>query len=90
MQVLGLAKIQLAEDFLSEGVWENLEIHEICAILVKSTDLVVIWPNKFLSGEFRVFRGKVVIIWPSPQVSRLFGQINSFLENFVFFAESGH
>ena len=37
----------------------NLEIHEIHAILVKSVD---IWPNKFLSGEFRVFRGKMVII----------------------------
>ena len=23
--------------------------------------LAVIWPNKFLSGEFRDFRGKVVI-----------------------------
>ena len=90
MQVLGLAKIRLAEDFSSEGVWENLEIHEIRAILVKSMDLAVIWLNKFLSGEFRVFHGKVVIIWSSTWVSRLFGRINSFLENFVFFVESGH
>ena len=36
----------------------NLEIHEIHAILVKSTDLMAIWTNKFLFGEFRVFRRK--------------------------------
>ena len=36
----------------------NLEIHEIHAILVKSVDFAASWPNKFLSGEFRVFRGK--------------------------------
>ena len=35
----------------------NLELQEIHAILVKSTDFVAIWLNKFLSGEFRVFRG---------------------------------
>ena len=40
----------------------NLEIHEIHAILVKSVDLTAIWTNKFLSGEFCVFRGKMVII----------------------------
>ena len=40
----------------------NLEIHEICAILVKSTDFMAIWLNKFLSGELCVFRGKMVII----------------------------
>ena len=69
----------------------NLEIHEICAILVKSADsqlfgrinsclenfvffaenghylvksvgLTAIRMNKFLTGEFRVFRGKMVII----------------------------
>ena len=35
----------------------NLEIHEIRTILVKSADFVAIWPSKFLSREFRVFRG---------------------------------
>ena len=39
--------------------------------------LVVIWPNKFLSGEFRVFRSKVVIIW-SPVVLAAIG-MNKFL-----------
>ena len=34
--------------------------------------LAVIWPNKFLSGEFRVFHGKVVIIW-SPAVLAAIG-----------------
>ena len=29
------------------------KIREICAICVKSMDLVVTWQNKFLSGEFR-------------------------------------
>ena len=32
-----------------------LEVHEICAILVKSMDSWLFGPNKFLSGEFRVF-----------------------------------
>ena len=68
----------------------NLEIHKIHAILVKSADFMAIWPNKFLSGGFRVFRRKMVIIWLSPRVLQLFKQINSFLENFVFFAENGH
>ena len=68
----------------------NLEIHEICANLVKSVDFAAIWPNKFLSGEFRVFHRKMVIIWLSPWVSQLFKRINSFLKNFVFFAENGH
>ena len=35
------------------------KIREIHAIGVKSMDLVVTWPNKFLSGEFH---GKVVKI----------------------------
>ena len=39
----------------------NLEIHKIHAILVKSADFMAIWLNKFMSGEFRVFRGKMVI-----------------------------
>ena len=50
-------------------------------------DLVVIWLNKFLSGEFR---GKVVKIWLDPWVTRLLGRMKSLLENFVFFAENGH
>ena len=33
-------------------------------------DLVVIWPNKFLSGEFH---GKMVIIWLDPRVMWLIG-----------------
>ena len=66
---------------------KNLKIHEICAICVKSTDLAVIWPNKLLSREFR---GKMVIIWSNPRVTRLLGRINSFLENFMFFVENGH
>ena len=66
---------------------KSLKIHEICAICVKSTDLVVIWPNKFLSGEFC---GKMVIIWSNPRVTQLLGRIKSLLENFMFFAENGH
>ena len=50
-------------------------------------DLAVIWPNKFLSGEFH---GKMVIIGSNPRVTWLLGRINSFLEKFVFFAENGH
>ena len=50
-------------------------------------DLVVIWPNKFLSGEFR---GKMVIIWSDPWVTQLLGRIKSLLEKFVFFTENGH
>ena len=34
-----------------------------------------------------MFFVEMVIIWSSPWVSWLFGRINSFLENFVFFAE---
>ena len=47
----------------------------------------MIWPNKFLSGEFR---GKVVKIWSDPQVTWLLGQMKSLLENFVFLVENGH
>ena len=50
----------------------NLEIHEIHTILVKSADFTASWPNKFVSGEFRVFCGKTDIIWLSPWVSQLF------------------
>ena len=90
MQVLGLAEIQLGEDFSSEGHGNGAlkpeNVRNSCNF-VNSTDLVVIWPNKFLSGEYR---GKVVIIWSNLQVSRLLGRINFFPENFMFFAENGH
>ena len=49
---------------------KNLKIHEIHAIYVKSMDLAVIWPNKFLSGEFC---GKMVIIWSNQRVTQLLG-----------------
>ena len=59
MQVLGLAKIQLAEDFSSVGVleWvpETWKYMKFVQFLVKSADFVAIWPNKFLSGEFHLF-----------------------------------
>ena len=64
--MLELAQIQLAEDFLSVRVLEfgpcNLEIHEIYIILVESVGFVGFQMNKLLSGEFRVFRGKMIII----------------------------
>ena len=66
---------------------KSLKIHKICAICVQFTDLVVIWPNKFLSGEFC---GKMVIIWLNPRGTRLLGRIKSLLENFMFFTENGH
>ena len=61
MQVLGLAKIQLAEDFSSVGAleWvpETWKYTKFTQFLVRSVDIMAIWPNKFLSGEFRVFHG---------------------------------
>ena len=48
--------------FIQGGMGMELKICKICeihAIGVKSMDLVVTWPNKFLSGEFC---GKVVKI----------------------------
>ena len=70
MQVLGLAEIRLAEDFLSQGAWEwvfeTWKYTKFTQFWSKSMGLAVTWPNKFLSGEFHVFRGKVVIIWSSP------------------------
>ena len=54
MQVLGLAEIQLAEDFLSVGVleWvpETWNYMKFMQFLVKSADFAAIWPNNFLSG----------------------------------------
>ena len=59
MQVLGLAKIQLAEDFSSVGAleWvpETRKYTKFAQFLVKSVDFTAIWLNNFLSGEFRVF-----------------------------------
>ena len=54
MQVLGLAEIQLAEDFLSVGAleWfpETWNYTKFMQFLVKSADFVAIWLNNFLSG----------------------------------------
>ena len=63
MQVLGLAKIQLAEDFSS----------------VRALEWV---PETWKYTKFVQF-------WSSPRFLRLYGQINSCLENFVSFAENG-
>ena len=61
MQVLGLAKIQSAEDFLSVGVleWvpETWKYTKFVQFLVKFADFTTLWLNNLLSGEFRVFRG---------------------------------
>ena len=92
MQVLGLAEIQLAEDFSSVRVlewvpetWKFMQFWSSPLILwlygrinsclenfvffaenghylVKSVGLAAIQMNKFLSGEFRVFQGRMVII----------------------------
>ena len=73
--MIGLAKIQLAEDFLHEGVLElnfKAENTRNSWIFVKYVNLVVTWPNKLLSGEFR---GKVVIMWSNQRVSWLLVRI---------------
>ena len=73
MQLLGLAKIQLAEDFSYEGVLElNFKAvnTQNLRIFVKYVNLAVTWPNKLLSGEFR---GKVVIMWSNQPVLWLLG-----------------
>ena len=66
MQVLGLAEIQLAEDFLSVGTleWfpETWNYMKFTQFLIKSADFTAIWLNNFLSGEFHVFCGKTIII----------------------------
>ena len=93
MQLLGLAEIQLAEDLSSVRVLEWVPVtwkYTKFTQFWSSRGFAAIWLNKFLSGEFRVFRGKMVIIWLSLWVLRLFKQINSFLENFMFFTENGH
>ena len=68
MQMIGLAKIQLAEDFLHEGALElnfKAKNTQNLWIFVKYVNLAVTWPNKLLSGEFR---GKVVIMWLNQRV----------------------
>ena len=75
MQMIGLAKIRLAEDFLHEGALElnfKAENTRNSQIFVKYVNLVVTWPNKLLSGEFH---GKVVIMWWNQQVSWLLVRI---------------
>ena len=75
MQMIGLAEIQLAEDFSHEGALElnfKAENTQNSWIFVKYVNLAVTWPNKLLSGEFR---GKVVIMWLNQRVSSLLVQI---------------
>ena len=60
--MIGLAEIRLAGDFSYEEVLElnfKAENTRNSWIFVKYVNLVVTWPNKLLSGEFR---GKVVIM----------------------------
>ena len=66
MQLLGLDEIQLAEDYLSVRVlklvpvtWKYTKFAQFWSSLRISR---AIWTNKLLSGEFHVFRGKMVII----------------------------
>ena len=62
MQMIGLAKIRLAEDFSYEGALElnfRAENTRNSRIFVKYVNLAVPWPNKLLPGEFH---GKVVIM----------------------------
>ena len=78
MQMMGLAKIQIAEDFLHEGVLElnfKAENTRNSQIFVKYVNLAVTRSNKLLSGEFR---GKVVIMWSNQRVSWLLVQIMFF------------
>ena len=61
--MIGLAKIQLVEDSSCEGVLElNLRAENTrnSRTFVQYVNLVVTWPNEWLSGEFC---GKVVILW---------------------------
>ena len=69
--MIGLAEIQLAEDFLYEGALGlnfKAENTRNSWIFVKHVNLAVTWPNKLLVGEFR---GKVVIMWSNQRVSWL-------------------
>ena len=61
--MIGLSEIRLAEDSSCEGVLElNLRAENTLNswIFVQYVNLVVTWPNEWLSGEFC---GKVVILW---------------------------
>ena len=67
MQMIGLAEIQLDEDFLHEGVLElnfKAENTRNSQIFVKYVNLAVTWPNKLLSDE-----------WSNQRVSWLLVQI---------------
>ena len=81
MQVLGLAKIQLAEDFSSVGAleWvpETWKYMKFAHFLVRSAVFVAIWPNNFLSGEFRLFRGNGHYLVKSAGLTAI--QMNKFL-----------
>ena len=61
--MIGLSKIRLAEDSSCEGALElnrRPENTQNSRTFVQYVNLVVTWPNEWLSGEFR---GKVVILW---------------------------
>ena len=71
MQMVGLAKIRLAEDFSHEEALElNFKAENTgnLWIFVEYVNLAVTWLNKLLSGEFR---GKVVIMMSNQRVSWL-------------------
>ena len=90
VQVLRLAKIELAEDFSTVGVWEWVPETR------KYTKFAQFWSSPRISWlygrinsclENFMFFAEMVIIWLSPQVSWLFERMNSLLENFMFFME---
>ena len=61
--MIGLSKIRLAEDSSREGALElNLRAENTrnSQTFVQYVNLVVTWPNEWLSGEFC---WKVVILW---------------------------
>ena len=61
--MLGLSEIRLAEDSLCEGALElNLTAKNTqnSWTFVQYVNLVVTWPNEWLSHEFH---GKVIILW---------------------------
>ena len=94
MQLLGLAEIQLAEDFSSVRVLEWVpETWKYMKFVQFWSSPRILWLYGQINSclENFMFFWKMVIIWLSPWVSRLFKRMNSFLGNFVFFAEKyGH
>ena len=79
--MIGLSEIRLAEDPSCKGALElNLRAENAQKLwtFVQYMNLVVTWPNGWLSGEFR---GKVVILWSSGGMT--IGPNNFLLENFV-------